>query len=242
MSRRKPVIGVSSNFVLNDKPELKGLGYDFHQAFDCYVRVIAQAGALPIVIPCQNEPEARMAYLDLIDGIFFIGGKDYPPEYYGQTPLPETSLMTRERYESDWGLATAAVKETRLPILGVCAGAQLLNIVFGGQILQHIVSDIKHLGWATHPARQTGRGLLASIIAEREFTVNSSHHQAVLPEKVGAGLRIAALAPDGIVEAVEYEGDRFILGTQWHPERMNDSTAARIFGTFIEAAGKGRHS
>lgn len=229
-----------------------------------YIDAIAGAGGLPVPLAPQADVGLLAELLDGLDGICFIGGPDYLPAHYGGRVQRAEELMDERRDRFDCALARQVLEETSLPILGVCGGQQLLSISLGGALVQDLRTEWKphasqaplpHAGGAPaekgsyryrHAARLEADSLLERVVAAAPgtFLVNSEHHQAVRPDAIGAGLRASAWAPDGVVEALEPAPDsafakagRFLLGVQWHPERMQEEEAQRrIFRALIEAA------
>lgn len=204
-----------------------------------YAERVSAAGAVPMLTPsieCRDNLDPLLA---LADGVLLIGGKDYHPSYYGCRPAPETDLgRLRPHFDIAFG---AAVMQCSMPVLGICGGCQLLAILGGGRLIQHLPNAGQHTGGATHAAVIAEDGYLARALAlapGEEFTVNSFHHQAVDPERPG-GFRITARAFDGSVEAVEQPGGRMVLGVQFHPERMDD-LGPRIFSLLRDEAARFR--
>lgn len=225
----KPVIGLSMNYMK--------LG-SFHQLHirDTYVDTIIKFGGIPLLIPCVNDPEIVDQYLDMVDFLIMIGGLDYPPEMYGQKPHPSVDIAHERRVKSDPVLFTRA-KEREIPILGICAGLQLMNIVSGGQLIQHLETVDYHLGETYHHVSITGGKWLKRIFGKSEISTNSNHHQGANPLFIGNGFEAVAYAEDGVIEAIEYTGDQFILGIQWHPERIKDTPhQKKLFGFLIKKA------
>ena len=188
-----------------------------------YAQRVAASGAIPMPIPSIEDAEITDALLDLADGVLFIGGKDYDPRSYGEAPHPETQ-MTRLRNGFDIMLCRAALKR-ELPVLGICAGCQLLAIATGGKLVQHLDDAERHTNGVLHQATITAPGFFARALDGKvgeEYTVNSFHHQAVDQNAPGADFCITARAFDGTVEAIERPGERMVLGVQFHPERMDD--------------------
>ena len=201
---------------------------------------VSASGAVPVLCPSIERPELIESLLDIADGVLLIGGRDYDPRSYGEEPHPET-VMTRMRPNFDLVFARAALHR-ELPILGICAGCQLLNIVTGGKLIQHLGNAQEHRGGTLHTATVTAPGFFCRALGAApgaEVTVNSFHHQAVDPEHLGAGLCITGVAFDGTVEAVEIPGERMVLGVQFHPERMDD-LGPGIFALLVAEARKGR--
>jgi len=205
-----------------------------------YAMRVSAAGAVPVLCPSIEKAEMVESLLDVADGVLLIGGKDYDPRSYGEEPHPETAL-TRKRPEFDFLFAKAALRR-ELPILGICAGCQLLNIVTGGKLIQHLGNAEKHTRGVTHAATVTAPGFfgraLGAAVGSRG-TVNSFHHQAVDPEHLGNGIRVTAVAFDGSVEAIELPGPRMVLGVQFHPERMDD-LGPGFFALLADEARRGR--
>ena len=204
-----------------------------------YAWRVSVAGAVPVLSPSIERLELIESLLDVADGVLLIGGKDYDPRSYGEEPHSETA-MTRKRPNFDLVFARAALRRD-LPILGICAGCQLLNIVTGGKLIQHLGNAERHLSGVTHAVTVTYPGFFSRAVgaaAGSQVTVNSFHHQAVDPEHLGDGIRITGTAFDGTVEAIEMPGGRMVLGVQFHPERMDD-LGPGIFALLAAEACKG---
>jgi putative glutamine amidotransferase len=188
-----------------------------------YVQKLSDAGAIPFCMPSIEKSTHIETLLDLADGVLLIGGKDYHPSYYGQEPHKETNLL-RKRPHFDIALGEAVMRRN-FPVLGICAGCQLLNIVNGGELIQHLPDAEKtHRGGLFHQMEIIREGFYSKALGLKlkdRITVNSFHHQAVDPSKLGRGLQITALAYDGTVEVIEgIDPGRMIIGVQYHPERM----------------------
>ncbi len=227
----KPKIGVSMGY------QPLG-GRNCYTLIDLYADRVLSGGALPILIP-PSDPPAFDDYLPGVDAMVFIGGRDYPPSFYGQKPVSATD-MTRMRSESDLILARKVLWNTTLPALGICAGCQLFAIVDGGSLCQHLPDADRHEKGVMHSAEITQEGHLSRILGLKKdgsFQVNSFHHQCVEAEQCGRHFIITAKAFDGTVEALELPGSRMALGVQFHPERM-DSLAPRFFDALAEEARK----
>lgn len=235
---RKPLIGVNCD-INGDKPRLIGLSAP-------YVQALKNAGAIPVLLPPMPEEDLRTVLASL-DGVLMIGGADYPPSLYGQKLDSSTVEMDEERWRFDILLAKTVVDKTKLPFLGICAGSQALNISRGGSLIQDIPTKLPQMkvahaskdGWQKgfnkHEVSFAKLTKLKSIYGIDRLSVPTSHHQCV--DRVGDDLLIAATADDGMVEAVELKGDRFVVGVQWHPER-DFSANQKLFKDFINAAGK----
>ncbi len=170
-------------------------------------------------------------------GILTTGGPDVDPTRYGQPRHPNTEPQP-ERDELDWWLLSKARRE-ELPVLAICYGCQLLNVFFGGTLIQHLPDEGKEghrisqpKDAMAHPVRVLSESrCLAGLPSE--FGVNSRHHQAIA--RVGQGLAVAAVAPDGVVEAVEARDRDFLLGVQWHPENLLFEPHVELFRRFRQA-------
>ena len=229
-----------------------GIGCDIHRVegererafvYLPYVEAVRRAGAIPLLIPPQ--PENAEELMNELDGFLLAGGEDCDPAAYGEERHPTvTETCDVRRQSNDLALAEAA-RRHQVPMLGICLGLQVMNVAAGGTLIQDIDSqhdtEIRH---ASEPADRARHDViiekgthLASVLSEAELNVNSSHHQAV--RKVGQGLRVTALAPDGVVEGVEDPKHPFYLGVQWHPEDMiEEGSASALFAALIEAARK----
>ena len=206
-----------------------------------YCDSVSAAGGLPICLP--HEVKLVEAYLDRIDGLLTIGGNfDVPPEYYGETITSETVQTKPKRTEFEFAIMRGAVARG-MPIFGICGGQQLLNVVLGGTLIQHIPDSVPNALEHEQPNPRTEPGhsvairpdsLLACIAGVTEMNINSAHHQAVA--KVAPGCIVNATAPDGVIEGIESTTHPFIMGVQWHPEYAVDKKDPALFQGFIAAA------
>lgn len=229
----KPIIGVNM--------ELDGSKPVRYVLDSPYARAIVQAGGIPVLLPPMSARDIEKVAARL-DGLLLTGGLDYPPSLYGQKESPRVVKMNEERSRFDMDLARYALARKDLPVLGICAGCQALNIASGGTLVQDIPSTfkeskIKHAspnGWRDgfnhHYVEIKPDSKLRKIIGEKKIKVVTSHHQCV--DKPGKGLKVGARAKDGVIEAVESEGDRFLIGVQWHPERDLE-TGKELFKKFV---------
>ncbi len=203
---------------------------------------VLAAGGLPILLP--YAPEAAAAYLALLDGLVVTGGAfDVPPELYGESRRTECGPTKPDRtaFEKD---LLEAVLAARLPVLGICGGMQLLNVVRGGTLYQDLAADAGLGGHEQPPPKDVPSHevavspgtQLAALVGAGPLPVNSTHHQAV--KDVGAGVLVTARAPDGVVEALELPDLPFALGVQWHPEAVvrHDARHASIYRGLVQAA------
>jgi putative glutamine amidotransferase len=194
-----------------------------------YVDALERAGAVPLGIPTLREPAGALALLELCDALVLPGGPDVEPRRYGEELRPEC----RTEYVADLDATEAAVLrralDIDLPVLAICRGCQLLNVVCGGPRTQ-----------AVHPVVLEPDSVLSGVLQATVVGVNSLHHQAL--RGVGEGLRVVGRSPDGLVEAVEMPERRFVVGLQCHPEEHSatEPWAARLFAALVEAARRRR--
>lgn len=188
-----------------------------------YVRALTTAGALPVLLP--PVPHVA-AVLGRLDGLVLVGGSDVNPVRYGAGRHPRTDDPRDFRDEAELALAAAALA-AGLPLLGVCRGLQVLNVLRGGTLHQHLPDLVGHDGhsptpgrFGAHRVRVEPGSRLAKILDAEELTVPTHHHQGV--DRLGAGLTPVARSDDDLVEAVEIEDHPFALAVQWHPEAGTD--------------------
>jgi putative glutamine amidotransferase len=182
-----------------------------------YLRAIESAGGMPVVLPPLGD---AAALLERLDGICLSGGPDLDPEAYG-APDRHAELGPTEPDLDAFELALArAADERGIPVLGICRGAQALNVARGGSLHQHVPAhrQTEPATATTHTVHVDPGTRLAGLVGTRPLRVNSFHHQAV--DALGRGLRVVARAADGTVEAVEAAGARLVLGVQWHAEGL----------------------
>lgn len=200
-----------------------------------YPKAVGAAGGKPILLP----REARD--LEGIDGLLLSGGGDVAPDFYGEEPRAGLKGVDRERDEHELRLTREALR-SGIPVLAICRGIQVLAVAAGGRLAQDLslLGGISH--WQSAPSAQPHHWVevlagtrLRDILGVDRLLVNSFHHQAV--SQVPPGLRIAARSSDGVIEAIESQGEGFVLGVQWHPECMwrDDPLAFRVFQAFVEA-------
>ncbi len=210
---------------------------------DHYMDAVAKAGGVPLALP--HQPALVDAYLDRIEGLVITGGDfDIDPSLYGSSRR-HASIRTKDRRtQFEWALTEKALARD-MPVLGICGGMQLLHVILGGTLIQHIADEVQdalaheqpnprdEAGHHVHIESQT---LLHQICGVDKLAVNSAHHQA--PKDSPGGIRVSALAQDGVIEGIESTRHRFALGVQWHPEFLLQPADERIFAAFVaEAAG-----
>lgn len=198
-----------------------------------YPDAVALAGGEPVLLPTGA---ASAAVVGRLDGLVLAGGSDVDPARYGQQPAPHTGAPRRDRDETEATLLRAAL-DAGLPVLAVCRGLQLLNVVLGGDLVQHL-PDVPGTGthdpgrgaFADHEVTTVPGTVLAALLGSR-VGAHCHHHQAV--GRLAPGLRVAATAEDGTVEGVQRDGAAFCVGVQWHPEAGPDG---RLFAALVRAA------
>ena len=201
-----------------------------------YVRALTRSGAIPVVLP-PLAIELVPALLAPLSGICLSGGPDIDPAAYGAARHEELGPTEPDLDAFELAVAQQADADG-LPILGICRGAQTLNVARGGSLIQHLPDHRQTTpGWkVAHEVAVEPGSRLARVLGAVAVSVNSFHHQAV--ERLGGGLRAVAWAPDGTVEGIEGADGRFVLGVQWHAETLDEVelSQARLFGALVDAA------
>jgi len=234
---KRPVIGITLD------SEAPG-GYSnlpWYALRENYADAVTAAGGLPLPLP--HEPDQAGDYLELIDGLVITGGAfDVDPVLFGAGERHPT-VITKDRRTAFELAVTRGAIERDMPVLGICGGQQLLHVVLGGQLIQHIPDEVT--GALAHeqpnPRDEPGHSvavtpgtLLHRIVGRDSLDVNSAHHQAAKGEP--SGVKINAVALDGVIEGIEATNKTFCLGVQWHPEYGVSAGDADIFRAFIAAA------
>jgi len=236
----RPVIGLTAD-ILRVGHRRK------YTVYNTYVELVRRAGALPLGL-FPGAPERAGDLLDRVDGLLLPGGDDMHPRHWGESGVhPAVTLSEEERTLFELALVREAVR-SGTPLLGVCLGCQALNVAFGGTVIQHLDPALGHgVGRESKTADNEHDVLveegtrLRKVLGRERVRVNSGHHQAV--GRVGEGLRVSARSPDGVVEAVEAvegEGEGFLIGIQWHPEeRPDDPVTHALLQALVTASQKG---
>jgi len=205
---------------------------------DIYLQGVVRAGGIATLLPPQTVDVGIAArVLDGVDGLIITGGRDVDPGTYDHEPHPATDKPARDRDDWEFALLDEALRRG-MPVLGICRGAQVLNVALGGTLHQHLPDLLGHTGhqlgnaeFSTSSVRTVEGSRLAGLIGE-EAAVRCYHHQGI--DRLGAGLTISARDADGVVEAVELAGDDFVVAVQWHPEETLDDL--RLFAGLVDAA------
>ena len=241
VTTHRPLIGINAEHLVPAKG-----GVPRSVVHSGYYECLLSAGALPIIIPPLTREGDLAPILDQLDGLILVEGDDLNPVRLGQDPHPAIKTISDRRENHDRLLCKMAF-ERKLPTLGVGLGMQELNVVHGGILYQHLPEDLAAKGFP-HRDPQGGAhrhivvmekgSKLKAIYGEGEICVNSYHHQGI--RKVAPGFRAGALAPDGLVEAIEWTGkDWFCVGVQWHPQNEgNISLDTQLIDAFVAAASQ----
>jgi gamma-glutamyl-gamma-aminobutyrate hydrolase PuuD len=230
-SRVRPIIGVTAY------GERAAYGVWDHETVllpRTYPDVVIAAGGIPVLLPPIPESAAAV---DRLDAVVLAGGPDVGPDRYGAAPHPRTGPPRPERDAAELAVLHRAL-ERGIPVLGVCRGAQVLNVALGGTLVQHVPDAVGHSGHNPTPgvfgtvAVALERGSRVGAALGPEATVRCHHHQSL--DRVADGLVVTGRAADGTVEAVELTDAPFVVGVQWHPEE--NATDVRLMAALVTAA------
>jgi putative glutamine amidotransferase len=243
----RPAIGITA--ALKEVPETVGRRQSsrFVRADFDYVEGVAEAGGVPLVLPPALGIRAAEALLAGLDGLLLSGGSDLDPGYYGEGPIPELGATIPEWDAFDMALLRLALRRG-MPIFGICRGMQILNVALGGTLHQDLHSQLgagilRHWQetpkWQpTHEVEVLEDSCLAEITDRQSVGVNSYHHQGI--KGPADALAVSARSSDGVIEAVESRDfrERWLIGVQWHPEGMRDTSPEHLnlFEAHVSAA------
>ena len=210
-----------------------------------YYRAVQEADGIPLVLPPVASRGALRSILRRLNGLLISGGNfDIHPSYYGEKPISTLRTIKRERTEFELELVDLALNQN-LPLLGICGGAQAINVALGGSLYQDIATQLPHANNHEQGAKKDHGGhlieihsgtCLRQIVQKQTLEVNTTHHQSV--KQTGKGLVVNATAADGLIEGIESPSHRFVLGVQWHPEVLagKDLSQRRILSSFISSS------
>jgi putative glutamine amidotransferase len=238
MSRRAPLIGVSTSITVGTNPERAYVN-------SAYLHAVQQAGGVPVALPPQLSSASMRQLAGDLQGLLLTGGGDMDPALFGEAPHATLYDVAPSRDTLATSVLHVAL-DRGVPVLAVCRGLQVLNVALGGSLHQDVGTDPgtqtphsqKELrDQPTHKVKVTPGCRLAETLGTDELEVNSMHHQAI--KRLGRGLTAVAWAPDQIVEGAEIaDPSRFVLGVQWHPEELvgHSEPARRLFAALVAAA------
>lgn len=215
-----PIIGVTGDIITakfygNFLNERSGIN-------DPYIRAVERAEGIPIILPV-SKPEFASKLINNIDGLILSGGRDISPYNYGEEPLNEIMAIDPDRDAFEFALLKEALAKNK-PILAICRGAQILNVLLGGSLyqdisynkdfkLQHAQESAPYI--PVHRIKTEKNTFINSVLGDEAF-VNSLHHQVI--KSLGNNLKVTASSSDGVIEAIEKTDSSFVIGVQWHPE------------------------
>lgn len=242
---KRPIIGITPSYVSDDKLYKINIGaakQKWSLLASDYSNALIKAGALPVILPVVDDKDYIKNILDSIDGLILSGGSDINPALSNQEMNEKVGKIEPFRDEFEYFVMDYFFNQTKKPILGICRGCQFINVFFKGTSIQ----DIPSTGRKTHNIMTDDRSMphhnvkifentiLQDIFKTQEISVNTFHHQAVL--KLGNNLKISAVSSDDIVEGIEGDFERFLLGVQWHPEMMAEKyeNQQKIFDYFVK--------
>ena len=239
---RKPVIGISGSIIFDGSGNFAG--YRRSYVNEDYVQSVIKNGGIPYIIPMNADDEVIKQQIENIDALILSGGQDVNPLLYNEQPHRGLGGILPERDYFDYKLIDFA-KQKNIPILGICRGFQILNVYHGGTLYQDLSaykeSFIKHdqvnnPSVATHTVDIVKGTKLHAMFNEDVVMVNSFHHQII--KDVPKGFKVSAIASDKVIEAIEAEGDTFIVAVQWHPEMLHrtEEKMNLLFKTLIDHA------
>jgi putative glutamine amidotransferase len=215
----RPIIGITMDY--GEKPNQYMLTYG-------YASSIERAGGIPFPLPFKLDLSLIPEIVDRMDGVLFSGGDDLDPSLYGETYHPKAQPIDPDRQRFELALI-AEVERRRTPALGICLGSQLMNVHRGGSLVQFLPEQeraeaLEHRKTDTASPRHSVQiepdTMLAQAIGKSQIEVNSRHKQAVA--RLGRGLRVNAVAPDGVIEGIEDPSLPLFLAVQWHPENLSE--------------------
>lgn len=239
----KPMIGLNADYRAAGM-NAPAYAYLASGYFDCIMR----AGGIPVIVPPMDNEDGLQSILEALQGFVLVGGQDLDPRRDGFMLHPSVRPMDARREKSD-RLLVRLIAERRMPVLGIGAGMQLLNVQQGGNLYLHVPEDLPGALPHKDPQDPNHRhalevipgSLMERVYGDGEIRVNSMHHMAV--DEVGEGFCVTARCPDGVVEAFESQiEDWFAFGTQFHPEANSASALdQRIFEEFLDGARRTAH-
>jgi putative glutamine amidotransferase len=236
-----PVIGITAS--IDHRSAAFGETYSLTRK---YAEGVLQAGGVPLIVPHNLGEEALRVVLDRVDGVLLSGGGDIDPALFGEGPHTATCEIESDRDRVEVTLARWVVTRD-MPFLAICRGIQVLNVALGGSLVQDIPSQVPDAlqhsfdrtttprDYLAHPVKIDPSSQLARVMQLEVAQTNSWHHQSI--KQAADKLLVTAVAPDGVIEAVEVPGRRYAIGVQWHPEWMFEKWTEhrRLFEELVKA-------
>lgn len=243
----RPLIGISCSMgqaiysmTQDNPPQLQ------HRMNDSYIKAISRAGGIPVILPNNLDVTCVEELTEQLDGFLLSGGDDVDPALFGERATAKLGCVIPRRDNFEIALTRAVLEKTHKPLLGICRGIQVMNVAMGGSLHIDLPSDGKLChslnmyprNVLSHEVEITAESRMSRIMGPGRGGVNSFHHQAI--RDVAEGFLISAVSvPDGVIEAIEQPGERFVVGVQWHPEELTDCEAAVcLFRQFVQAAAQ----
>ena len=233
---KKPLIALTLDYETS-----KGYSnYPWYAIRENYFTSIEESGGIGVGIP--HNMKDIVSLLHKIDGLVITGGNfDIDPNIFGESSVHKTVKLKENRTNFELLAAEIMLKQNK-PVLGICGGEQLINVLYKGSLIQHIPDEIKNCieHEQKNPRNEAGHSVtiqentkLYSIISKKNIMVNSAHHQAI--KVPGKGLIVNALSNDGVIEGIEDPTKSFCIGVQWHPEFFIQGSDNKLLKAFINA-------
>ena len=236
--KRKPLIGLTLDLETKNSYS----AFPWYAIRKNYCSSVAKLGGIPIPLAYDNS--SINTILEKIDGFIITGGAfDINPSYFYEKKKFSNVITKDSRTEYEIKLCNRVLKLNK-PLLGICGGQQLINVIYGGSLIQDIKKEVKTSinheqenprDQTSHNVKLEEKTLLHKIISKSTIKVNSAHHQSV--KKTGSGLKVNAKAEDGIIEGIEDSSKYFCVGVQWHPEFLIEKSDKDLIKYFIKKSG-----
>lgn len=241
---RKPIIGISSSTIIEKNSDIFS-GYERTYVNDDYVSSVTRAGGVAVILPIVESPEDIKEMVGMLDGLILMGGHDVDPIQYNEEPTSKIGAIYPKRDRFDLTLVKEAF-EKEIPILGICRGHQIINVAFGGSLYQDLSFvqgySLDHVQKGNYydpiHSIDVKNGTKLNSLVGNTMRVNSFHHLAV--KDLAENFVVSAVSKDNIVEAIEYNGDKYVMGVQFHPEMMSSRSeqAQNIFNGLVNESIK----
>ena len=231
----KPLIGIVPSINENER---------YYFTMEDNVEAIKRTGGIPVILPYVEGVTELTQLITSIDGLYLVGGNDVDPTYFGEEPHPQLGEVNPTRDAFELQILSQTLAQNK-PILAICKGCQMINVVLGGTLYQDIHAQLNQTlvqhqqnsphSYPTHKIVLEKKSQLHHIIKESSIKVNSRHHQAI--HTLGKGLIVTSRTQDGVIESIESTAHDFVIGVQWHPENLlaaNDGPSTELYTTFIK--------